>query len=134
MSLTITVHTDEPLTPLEQDVLRVLLAVAPATNVDVWTGEPAAPDYTALEEAAAQEVADKPAIVPEKESPAVEETPEPSTPEAEADLGDAVALATDLVSKGETKRVKAALAKMNVKRVSELKGASIQAFMDELNG
>lgn len=51
-----------------------------------------------------------------------------------ATLEDAVARATTLVSEGRAAEVKAALATAGAKRVSELKPANIQAFLDALDG
>lgn len=63
-----------------------------------------------------------------------------STDESEEDLvgatytlEDAVAAATQRVSAGKATEVKAALASVGAKRVSELKGASITTFMQALN-
>ena len=77
----------------------------------------------------------------------VEETPEPpakkaapakkADPEPEADgdaptMSDAVAVATQLVSSGESTKVKAALAEVGAKRVSEMSEDDIPAFLAAL--
>lgn len=59
--------------------------------------------------------------------------PEP-VEDAAPTLDDAVARATTMVSAGKTAEVKAALATAGAKRVSELKPANIQTFLDALDG
>ena len=80
-----------------------------------------------------------------KAAPVAEEAPEvPDEPADEADaeedllggaptLEDAVAKATELVSSGQTATVKAALAAVGAKRVSEVKANQVQAFIDALD-
>lgn len=54
-------------------------------------------------------------------------------PTAKATLEQAVSRATALVSKGKTETVKEALAAVGAKKVSELKGTAIAAFIEALD-
>lgn len=81
------------------------------------------------------------AVLEDTPEPVVEAAPEPAVEEPEEDLvgaetvhtlDDAVTLATQLVSDGKAPAVKAALAVAGAKRVSELKGDAISAFINEL--
>jgi len=118
-TVTITISSETGLTDHENNILR---ALAPANNATT------APVL---------------ALVPEKgkrgaKAPVAEPVVEPEPEEdilggAEVTLEDAVKRATELVSAGGTPRVKAALTAIGVKRVSELKGASIAAFLEALD-
>lgn len=80
-----------------------------------------------------------PAKAPAKKKAAATPAPEPE-PEEEEDLvggdgptmSDAIAAATALVSSGEAAKVKAALAEVGVKRVSEMEDKDIPAFLAAL--
>lgn len=89
-------------------------------------------------EAEAPKPAPKPTAKPK---PAPKPAPEPEPDEdgddegaAEYSLDDAVQVATKLVSKGKSSDVKAALTKLGVRRVSELKGGQIGEFIGSFEG
>jgi hypothetical protein len=71
----------------------------------------------------------KPLAAPEVEVDAEETEDEPAADK----LALAVKTATEMVAAGKTAEVKAALANAGAKRVSELKGAAIDAFLEDLN-
>lgn len=122
----ITINTAEPLSDLDVKVLGVLL------------GEETA---EAAPKAAAPAPAKKAAP---KAAPKAEKAPEPE-PEDDADedlvggdddsptMEDAVALATKLVQGGQAAKVKAALAEVGVKKVSEIKAGDLATFVNTLS-
>jgi hypothetical protein len=108
--------------------------IARAIGVDSEPSIPVASPTAAP--AVAKKAAAKKAAAP---APVVEEEPEPEEDEdvlggsAEYTMGDAVARATELVGDGQAARVKAALADLGVKKVSELKSdEDINAFVVSL--
>jgi hypothetical protein len=93
----------------------------------------AAPAEDVAEETPAP--AKKAAAKPEPKKAAAKPEPEPE-PEETTDgptMSDAVAAATKLVSNGGAATVKAALAAVGSKRVSEIEEKDIQAFLDALS-
>jgi hypothetical protein len=145
----ITINTAEPMSELDSAVLRTLLggagdwpAVVEPPAAPAKPAAKAAPAKAATKPAPAKEkVAEKaptppsPASAPSASSPSAA-SPEEAAEEAETGptLQDAVAKATELVSSGGAPKVKAALSSVGAKRVSELKGASIAAFLAALEG
>lgn len=102
------------------------------TVVQSTPAAPAAPAKAAPRKAAPAKV--EPTPEPEPEAPAAEE------PEDEDVLGggaptvsDAIARATEMVSNGQTSKVKAALAVVKAKRVSEVTDKTVAAFMTALD-
>ncbi len=91
------------------------------------------------QETAPESVEAKPKRTRKVPEPTPEPTPEPEQPELPISdegptLGDAVSRATQLVSDGKAATVKAALAKVGAKRVSELsKPAQIEQFLAALS-
>lgn len=89
-------------------------------------------------EAAAAEVEEEAAALPEAAEPeadplaALEADMDDEDNSLPLTTADAVAKATEVLAAGGTAQVKAALATAGVKRVSELKGAAIAAFIAEL--
>lgn len=125
MSLTvqITIHSDSD-NPLSDFELGLLQALADQNGAAPAAKAPAAKTTPAAKPAAAK-------VTP----PAAAETEDEDVlGGGEATLEDAVARATALVSSGKTADVKAALAVVGAKRVSELSGAKIQGFLDALDG
>lgn len=120
--ISINSDSDRDLTPHELGILRALAN----------TGD-AAP---AVEGAASTAKTAK-----QKDTPTLKSAPTPAPEEDEASpeessggtLEDAVSRATALVSQGKTASVKEALAATGAKRVSELKGAMIGAFLKALD-
>lgn len=161
ITTTITVADDEAYTEREAAILAAI-ANHPAGkggfpgNGNTHTAEQAAAQVA--EQAAAPAAAKAPAtrkkapVAPTSASsttPAVldttldepEATPEPeaapeedlvAAPAQEYTMDDAVTRATELVNASRAAEVKAALAVAGAKRVSELKGAAIATFMNEL--
>lgn len=114
----ITIDTNN-LTALDKAVLYVLLD----------DGQPQAPAETEAAKPAPAKKAAAPAA-PAKKAAAAKPAPEPEVEEDEADeaeaevtMEDATKAATKLVSSGDAAKVKAALAKVGAKRVSEIDGA-----------
>lgn len=89
-------------------------------------------------EAAAAEAEEEAAALPEEAEPEADPLAALEADMDDADnslpltTADAVAKATEVLAAGGTAQVKAALATAGVKRVSELKGAAIAAFIAEL--
>lgn len=113
--------------------LRILWLLGNADDAPAPKAEKAAPKAETTAKAAPKA---KPAPKAEEPEEAVEEAvEEEETPEAatEATMEDAVELATKLVSSGQAAKVKAALAESGAKRVSELKGDDIPAFIAALS-
>lgn len=109
---------------------------------------PAEPERAAQEEEAPKPVRRRRAPAkPKVEAPAEPEAPEPAQ-EEQADAGEdligdteadlkakAIKAAQDLLSKGDTKSLRAALAEANCDRVTNLKGTEqIEAFLSALAG
>lgn len=125
-------NTDDELNTTDRAVLQALL------GSDVPVAAPVA------DPPAAKAPAKKAASGAKKAAAKPEPTPEPEEAEsADEDLlgddeaptmADAVELATELVSDGRSADVKAALAEVGAKRVSELKGAGIATFVNTLRG
>ena len=124
MHITITIDTDN-LSAVDQEILGRLAG-----------GQAEAPKA-----APAAKKAAKPA--PKAKAPEPVEEPEEAVEEPEEDLlgggddaptmEDAVSLATKMVSDGKTAEVKAALAAVGAKRVSEISEAKIAEFIGELS-
>lgn len=108
------------------------------TDLDIRTLRALTGDVTVIEKTAvtpvAKPVAEKAKKSTKVEKPAEEEDDDTLTPaEVEgATMSDAVEVATKLVSSGKSADVKAALADVGVKRVSELKSKDIAAFIEAL--
>lgn len=148
----IIINETNELSALDITVLRALVgnqvvtdAPAPAAAAPKEEEAPAeAPKARRTRKAATpkpEPVVEEPENGPEDdEEPAEEEKGQPEVDEAEEDLlggdeptmADAVALATELVSDGKAAKVKAALAEVGAKRVSELKGDGIATFVNSL--
>lgn len=124
----ITIDTNEPLTETDRAILAPLLGnivpveePAPATAKPARTTKPAKP-------------APKPEPVEEDEETEapVEETEDEDLLGGEVTLQDAIDRATELVSSGKSAQVKAALAKVGAKRVSDIKPSNLKKFIDAL--
>lgn len=136
MILDITINTHDPINDLDRAVLAALLG---GTESEQKEKAPKPKPERKLE--AVEETPSEPVEEPKGE-PEDEGTPEPKE-DAEgvdtdsddgATLDRAVALATERVSRGDAAAVKAALAKADAKRVSELSGEGIATFISELEG
>jgi hypothetical protein len=79
----------------------------------------------------APEADEEPEAKPKKAKKADPE-PEPEENDEAPTMSDAVAVATQLVSSGEAAKVKAALAEVGAKRVSEMKEEDIPSFLAAL--
>lgn len=125
----IIINTEVPLSDEDRAVLALLAGnpVAAAAPAAAAAAPAAAP-----KKRAAAKPAPAPAPEPEDE-PEDEDEDEDVVGGTAPTMGDAVARATELVGAGEASRVKAALADLGVKKVSELKGADdIAAFVEAL--
>ena len=129
MQITIDTHN---LTDLDRELLARLVGTAPmparvpkAPKSSPTVSEPTEPERVATVLSVAKEAGDDPADVAEPELPF-------SDPEAPT-MADALAAATQAVSKGGSAQVKAALASVNSKRVSEMKVEDIPAFLAALS-
>ena len=115
MQIQFTVNTGDVLTDADKAFLRVLLGEdnvpATVTNISV--------------------VPDKPA--PAKPAPAPEPEPEP-VPEKEdgPSVQDAIVAATKFIEQDRVPEVRAILTELGVKKVGDLSGSNIQAFLDKL--
>lgn len=123
------------LTDLDRDVLVAIVEVIngdDSTVENVPTPEPVV--VTPVKATPAKKVA--PAPEPEPEVPTSEEAGDTGEEDLVGGetytLSDAVAAATQLVSSGGAAKVKAALAEVGAKRVSEMDETSIPAFMAAL--
>ena len=128
MQITIDTHN---LTDLDRELLARLVGTAPMParvpkpKSSPMVSEPTEPERVATVLPVAKEAGDDPADVAE---------PELSFSEPEAPtMADALAAATQAVSKGGSAQVKAALASVNSKRVSEMKVEDIPAFLAALS-
>lgn len=126
ISVTITIQSDalNNLTGLEQGILNSLSGEG-ASTVKVKVLETPATTVTPIKK--------------EKSTPppVQDELPDDDTGDADdgkATLDNAVKMATIMVAEGKAALVKEALATAGVKRVSELKGKAIAAFLEALNG
>lgn len=161
--MNITINTAEPLSEADRRILQAFLgqpATLPAPTVHsaaiseklqakateaVEAGETTQAPALAAPAKARRKPAAKPAPEPEPE-PEDDETPAPEEPEADEPKDDeedlvgaaptldaAVARATTLVSEGRAAEVKAALAEIGAKRVSELSGKAIAQFLNAVS-
>ena len=128
MQITIDTHN---LTDLDRELLARLVGTAPmparvpkASKSSPTVSEPTEPEQVATVLSVAKEAGDDPADV-------VAEPVEPVEPAST--MADALAAATQAVSKGGSAQVKAALASVNSKRVSEMKVEDIPAFLAALS-
>ena len=96
------------------------------------TVEPVEEPKPAAPKPARKPAAPKPAPVEEPEVDEEEDEDLLGGDEDEVTLEDAIARATELVSEGKAAKVKAALAKVGAKRVSDIKESSLKAFIDAL--
>lgn len=129
------------LTDLDRELLAVILGTSPAPTPASAPATASVPTPAPAKKAAPAKAAAKPAPTPE---PEVEADETPTSEEAgdtgEEDLvggdgptmSDAVAAATKLVSSGGAAKVKAALAEVGAKRVSEMSESDIPAFLAAL--
>ena len=139
----ITLTLELPLSDHDRAVLSALataglgeLPPAPAKKAPAKK----APAKKAPAKKAPAKKAPAPAEAPEPETPAEAPAPEPE-PETEApDKGtdgptvdDAVARAASLLSEGRADAVKAALASLDINRVSQLKPSQVGAFLEALD-
>lgn len=144
ITVAISVADDQPYTTREAAVIAAMQAHpsngAAATTAPAAAAEPVA-EKPAPKARAAKAASTRAAVLEDTPEPVVEGAPEPAAEEPEEDLvgaetvhtlDDAVTLATQLVSDGKAPAVKAALAVAGAKRVSELKGDAITAFINEL--
>ena len=125
--------------PLSDHDRAVLSALATAGLGDL----PPAPVKKAPEpapaEAPAKKAPAKKAPAPEPETEAPEAPAETEAPEAPAKgtdgptVDDAVARAASLLSEGRADAVKAALASLDINRVSQLKPSQVGAFLEALD-
>ena len=118
MQITIDTHN---LTDLDRELLTHLAHAAPMPARAPKPKAPAEPERVAAASPVAKEAGDDPA---DAAAPTV--TPAPT-------MADALAAATQAVSKGDQVKVKAALAGVNSKRVSEMKEEDIPAFLAALS-
>lgn len=121
ISVTITVNSDERgnLTDFERGVFNALSGL----NVGKVTIE-----ETGTKVGTKGDTKDK--VVDKVTTPTQDELPGDEGP---ATMDTAVKRATELVANGKAAEVKAALATAGVKRVSELKGKAIAAFLEALD-
>ena len=140
----ITLTLELPLSDHDRAVLSALATAGlgelpPAPAKKAPAPEPA-PAEAPAKKAPAKKAPAKKAPEPETEAPAPAEAPAPE-PETEApDRGtdgptvdDAVARAASLLSEGRADAVKAALASLDINRVSQLKPSQVGAFLEALD-
>ena len=135
MQITIDTHN---LTDLDRELLTRLAGIASTSALPVRSPKPkvtAAPsvakeagDDPADDVSVFQHVADAVATAVQAQQMFPESTAKPAPT-----MADALAAATQAVSKGEQAKVKAALASVNSKRVSEMKVEDIPAFLAALS-
>ena len=132
MQIQITLDSNAPLTEKDRAILAPILGnivpveePAPATAKPARTAKPA-PAKTKPAPVEEPEVEDE-----ETEAP-VEETEDEDLLGGEVTLQDAIDRATELVSSGKSAQVKAALAKVGAKRVSDIKPSNLKKFIDAL--
>ena len=120
----ITIDTNEPLTETDRNILAPLLGnTVPVEEPAPATAKPARTTKTA------RPAKPEPEVEVEVE---VEEEEEEDLLGGEVTLQDAVDRATELVSSGKSAAVKAALAKVGAKRVSDIKPSDLKKFIDAL--
>lgn len=127
--------TIDTTTPLSAQDLAVLGGLLGANTSSVVIQEPA-PAAAHVKKPVKTPVEVSEAPTPAAGTPTPTEEEEASEePQGDEDftIDDAVSKATELVGTGKTALVKAALVKIGAKRVSELKGDKIAAFMKELS-
>ena len=117
MQIQFTVNTGDVLTDADKAFLRVLLGEdnvpATVTNISAVPDKPAP-----AKPAPAKPAPAKPAPAPEKEDgPSVQ---------------DAIAAATKFIEQDRVPEVRAILTELGVKKVGDLSGSNIQAFLDKL--
>lgn len=131
--ITVTVTINDIRDPLSRALLALLEdGTAPVKTADAAPAEKPAP--------APKKTAAKPAAKKAAAKPAPEPEPEDDEDEDEDIMGgddaptmdDAVARATELVGKGKSAQVKAALAEVGAKRVSDLSDDQVPAFLAAL--
>lgn len=135
----ITLTLELPLSDHDRAVLSAL-ATAGLGELPPAPAKKAPAPEPAPAEAPAKKAPAKKAPDPETEAPAPAEAPAPE-PETEApDKGtdgptvdDAVARAASLLSEGRADAVKAALASLDINRVSQLKPSQVGAFLEALD-
>ena len=141
----ITLTLELPLSDHDRAVLSAL-ATAGLGELPTAPAKKAPAPEPAPAEAPAKKAPAKKAPEPETEAPAPAEAPAPEPepepePETEApDKGtdgptvdDAVARAASLLSEGRADAVKAALASLDINRVSQLKPSQVGAFLEALD-
>ena len=118
MQIQFTVNTGDVLTDADKAFLRVLLGEdnVPATVTSIS----AVPDKPAPA---------KPA--PAKPAPAPEPEPVPEK-EGGPSVQDAIAAATKFIEQDRVPEVRAILTELGIKKVGDLSGSNIQAFLDKL--
>lgn len=122
----IIIQTDDELSTTDRAILRALLGEQePAEN-----GSVEEPKAKPAKKSAKKAAAAKAKPEPEEEPAEDDDTDEDAEPSAEASMEAAVELATQLVSNGKSDVVKAILADLGVKRVSELKEDDVAAFIE----
>ena len=118
MQIQFTVNTGDVLTDADKAFLRVLLGEdnvpATVTNISVVTDKPAPA---------------KPA--PAKPAPAPEPEPVPEKEDGPS-VQDAIVAATKFIEQDRVPEVRAILTELGVKKVGDLSGSNIQAFLDKL--
>lgn len=138
----ISIPTDKPLSDQDRAILTALLNYqggSPETPAVAESSEPEEPTEAPEEKPVkkVKKAEPEPAKKPEPEPADKDDESETAADEDEAagdepTLDDAVALATKLMSGGKAADVKAALGTVGAKRVSELKGSKIAAFIEAL--
>lgn len=129
MQITIDTHN---LTDLDRELLARLVGTAPMparvpkAPKSPTVSEPTEPERVATVLSVAKEAGDDPADEDPWDAVQVAEPEAPT-------MADALAAATQAVSKGGSAQVKAALASVNSKRVSEMKVEDIPAFLAALS-
>lgn len=135
MQIQFTVNTGDVLTDADKAFLRVLLGEdnvpATVTNISVVPDKPAPAKPAPAKPAPAKPAPAKPA--PAKPAPAPEPEPEP-VPEKEdgPSVQDAIVAATKFIEQDRVPEVRAILTELGVKKVGDLSGSNIQAFLDKL--
>lgn len=131
----ITIELDST-TEADNPVLRVLFpsSFVPGEDPTTPTPEPVKATRTRTPKPVEPAPAPTPEPTPEPEEEPEDDGADLLAPEPEgATMKDAVALATKLVNGGKSADVKAALTTLGAKRVSELAGAKIAAFVEALS-
>ena len=135
----ITLTLELPLSDHDRAVLSALATAGLGELLPAPAKKAPAPE-PAPAEAPAKKAPAKKAPVPEP-APAEPETEAPAEPETEAPakgtdgptVDDAVARAASLLSEGRADSVKAALASLDINRVSQLKPSQVGAFLEALD-